>query len=156
MNSVKIIEYSSKYQREFAELNIEWIEQHWEMEEADHNALNDPEGYILKQSGFIFLALYNSEVVGTCALLNQGNAVFELAKMAVTPRAKGRGIGYLLGKAVIDKAHSINAKQLYLESNTLLQPAINLYKKLGFQEIQGASSPYERCNIQMELKVKEN
>jgi len=149
--NIKIIEYSSKYRSKFAELNIEWIEQYWKMEEADYSALQDPEGYILKAGGFIFLALYNGEVVGTCALLNKGNSVFELAKMAVTSKAKGKGIGFLLGKTVIDKSKAIKAKQVYLESNTILKPAINLYEKLGFQRSQGVTSPYERCNIQMEL-----
>ena len=150
--NIKIIEYSSKYRSKFAELNIEWIEQYWKMEEADYSALHDPEGYILKSGGLIFLAVYNREVVGTCALLNKGNSVFELAKMAVTSKAKGKGIGYLLGKTVIDKSRIMKAKRVYLESNTILKPAINLYEKLGFQKSQGVTSPYERCNIQMELK----
>lgn len=155
MNSqiVEVIEYSSKYRSKFAELNIEWIEQHWEMEEADYSALNDPEGQIIKPGGFIFLALYNNEVVGTCALLNKGNSVFELAKMAVTSKAKGIGIGYLLGKKVIDTALFLKAKRVYLESNSLLKPAINLYRKLGFQKSQSVPSPYKRCNVQMEIKL---
>ena len=153
--NIQIIEYASKYQSNFAELNIEWIKQYWEMEEADYSALNDPEGYILNTGGYIFLALYNDEVVGTCALLNKGDAVFELAKMAVTSKAKGKGIGYLLGKAAINKALEVKAKRLYLESNSILKPAISLYKKLGFKRSQGVKSPYERCNIQMELKLLE-
>jgi GNAT superfamily N-acetyltransferase len=76
---------------------------------------------------------------------------YELAKMAVSPRAQGKNIGWLLGKAAIDKARSLRAKKLYLESNTILQPAINLYHKLGFQRVVGHATPYERCNIQMEL-----
>ncbi len=151
--NIDIIEYSSKYKNEFSTLNIEWIEQHWKPEEADYKALNDPEAYILNTGGFIYLALYNGELVGSCALLNQGNFVYELAKMAVTPKAKGKGIGLLLGKTVIEKAMKINAKKIYLESNTILKPAINLYLKLGFKRTQGVSSPYERCNIQMELII---
>ncbi|MFT6642076.1 MAG: DNA-binding MarR family transcriptional regulator [Flavobacteriaceae bacterium] len=153
---IEIIEYSSKYRSQFSALNIAWIEEHWEMEEADYSALNDPEEYILKPGGYIFLALYNKEVVGTCAMLNKGNATFELAKMAVTPKAKGRGIGFLLGSLVIEKAELLQAERIYLESNTLLEPAINLYKKLGFQKSHGVTSPYDRCNIQMELKIQKS
>jgi GNAT superfamily N-acetyltransferase len=76
---------------------------------------------------------------------------FELAKMAVSPQAKGKGIGWLLGKAIIKKAQSLNAQKIYLESNTVLKPAINLYHKLGFNKVIGHSTPYKRCNIQMEL-----
>ena len=79
---------------------------------------------------------------------------FELAKMAISPTVRGKGFGYLLGKAVIDKAKSLGATKIYLESNTKLAPAINLYRKLGFQKVvRETASPYERCNIQMELLI---
>jgi GNAT superfamily N-acetyltransferase len=78
---------------------------------------------------------------------------FELAKMAVAPKAQGLGIGYLVGKACIDKARSVGARRIYLESNTTLKPAIQLYHKLGFRKVTGPPSPYERSNIQMELPL---
>ncbi len=99
------------------------------------------------------MALLNGEAVGACAIIKMENDTFELAKMAVSPKAKGRGIGWLLGNAAISKAQAAGAKQLYLESNTVLQPAINLYYKLGFTQITGIVSPYERCNIQMGLQL---
>jgi ribosomal protein S18 acetylase RimI-like enzyme len=45
-------------------------------------------------------------------------------------------------------------KRLYLESNSVLKPAVSLYEKIGFKHIKGASSPYARCDVQMELKLK--
>ena len=76
---------------------------------------------------------------------------FELAKMAVSPTAQGLGIGWLLGQACIERARSLGVRRLYLESNTRLKPAISLYHKLGFRKVAGPPSPYERCDIQMEL-----
>jgi GNAT superfamily N-acetyltransferase len=76
---------------------------------------------------------------------------FELAKMAVSPLMQGKNIGWLLGNAVIEKAKSLGAGKIYLESNTILKPAINLYHQLGFRKVAGHPTPYERCNIQMEL-----
>jgi N-acetylglutamate synthase-like GNAT family acetyltransferase len=99
------------------------------------------------------MALNNSEIVGTCALIKMDDDTYELAKMAVTEKAKGKGIGWLLGQAAINKAHDLGAKTVFLESNTVLEAAINLYQKLGFRKIVGQPSPYERCNIQMELKL---
>ena len=46
---------------------------------------------------------------------------------------------------------TIGATRVYLESNTILEPAINLYRKLGFKSVEGGASPYGRCNIQMEV-----
>ena len=83
--------------------------------------------------------------------MNDPEYDFELAKMAVSPKAQGKNIGYLLGRAIIDQAKTFGASKVYLESNTILKPAISLYHKLGFTKVAGRPSPYERSNIQMEL-----
>jgi GNAT superfamily N-acetyltransferase len=115
--------------------------------------LDHPKEYILDRGGQILIALYKDEPVGTCALIKMNDHTFELAKMAVSANAKGKGIGWLLGKAAAEKAKQYGADKLYLESNTVLKPAISLYHKLGFKKVTGIPSPYERCNIQMELSI---
>ena len=153
--NVEIIAYTPEYQEAFRTLNEEWIKNYFEMEEADHKALDNPDEYILQNGGHIFVALYKNEPVGVCALLkmNDGSYDYELAKMAVSPKAQGKNIGFLLGQSAIKKVTESGASKIYLESNTILKPAINLYHKLGFQKIAGHTTPYKRCNIQMELIV---
>lgn len=152
---VKIVPYKSKYAEAFRKLNEEWISTYFKMEEADHKALDHPKEYILDKGGEILVALYNEEPVGVCALIkmNDPQYDYELAKMAVSPKAQGKNIGWLLGQAVIEKARSLGATMIYLESNTILKPAISLYHKLGFKKVTGRPTPYERCNIQMELAL---
>lgn len=152
---VQIVDYKPAYREAFRNLNEEWISTWFKMEEADHKALDDPKGYILNKGGHILVALYEGEPVGVCALIKMKDPEydFELAKMAVSPRAQGKNIGWLLGNAVIEKARSLGARKIYLESNTVLKPAINLYYKLGFQKVIGRATPYERCNIQMERSI---
>jgi len=152
---VEIVEYDSKYQSVFKSLNEEWISTYFEMEQADYKALDNPKEYILDKGGKIFVALYKNEPLGVCALIkmNDSDYDFELAKMAVSPKAQGKNIGFLLGDFAIKTAKNLGAKKIYLESNTILKPAINLYHKLGFQKIVGLPTPYKRCNIQMELNL---
>jgi DNA-binding MarR family transcriptional regulator len=150
---VEIVDFTPAHQPAFRALNEEWISTYFKMEEADYKALDHPQEYILDRGGHIFMALYDGEPVGTCAMIQMDDATFELAKMAVSPRAQGKSIGWLLGQAVIEKARALGAKTLYLESNTKLTPAINLYYKLGFEKVTGRPTPYERCNIQMERPV---
>ncbi len=121
----------------------------------DRLSLNNPKEYILDKGGYIAVALLNDEAVGVCALMksNLPGFDFELAKMGVSPKAQGKGIGKLLGHHIIDQAKSLGASKLYLESNRVLGPALNLYSKLGFKEMVGHSSPYERSDIQMELDL---
>ncbi len=121
------------------------------MEASDYRYLDHPEENILDKNGQIFFAIYNDKPVGTCALIKTDEQTFELGKMAVSDEAKGKGIGYLLGVAAIEKAREAGAKRIYLESNTMLKPAISLYQKLGFKKITGKPSPYERSNICMEI-----
>lgn len=153
---VTIVDYEPKYRKAFKELNEEWIKANFKMEETDHKSLDNPKKSILDKGGYIFVALYNNEPVGVCAMIkmNDPEYDFELAKMAVSPKAQGKGVGWMLGQAVINKAKSLGASCIYLESNTVLKPAINLYQKLGFQKVTGHISPYERSNIQMALLLK--
>ncbi|TWR30573.1 GNAT family N-acetyltransferase [Mucilaginibacter pallidiroseus] len=152
-SEVQIVEYLPKHQSAFKQLNEEWISTWFKMEATDYKSLDHPDDYILNKGGHILIALFNGEPIGTCALIKMGDDMFELAKMAVSPAAKGKGIGYLLGKAAIEKAAELDAKKIYLESNTILKPAISLYHKLGFKKVSGIPSPYERCNIQMMLEL---
>lgn len=152
---VEIVEYKPEYHEAFRSLNVEWISTYFEMEEADYKALDNPDEYILNKGGKIFVALYQNEPVGVCALIKMNNPEYdyEMAKMAVSPKAQGKSIGWLLGQAIVNSARELGAKKVYLESNTILKPAINLYYKLGFEKVYGLETPYKRCNIQMELVV---
>jgi DNA-binding MarR family transcriptional regulator/N-acetylglutamate synthase-like GNAT family acetyltransferase len=152
---VKIVPFEPQYLDAFKQLNVEWISTYFEMEEADYKALDNPQEYILDKGGKIFVALYHNEPLGVCALIKMKDSDydFEMAKMAVSPKAQGKNIGFLLGQEIVKSAKEAGAKKIYLESNTILKPAINLYYKLGFQKVYGLATPYKRCNIQMELKI---
>ncbi len=150
---IEIIDYSPEFHEDFKRLNYEWIEQYFKLEEADLRSLERPDEKILKPGGHIYMARHNNKIVGTCALSRIDKNTYELAKMAVTERARGTGIGWLLGQSAIAKARELGAETICLESNTILEPAIKLYQKLGFRKIIGQPSAYERCNIQMELKL---
>lgn len=154
---VAIVDFESKYAGAFKVLNEQWISTYFKMEEADYKSLDDPQGYILNQGGHIFVALLHNEPVGVCALIKMSDDEydFELAKMAVSPAAQGKNIGWLLGEAALDRACELGGKKVYLESNTILKPAISLYHKLGFQKIVGHPTPYLRCNIQMAADVND-
>ena len=155
-NAISIVSYDARYQSDFKRLNEAWIREYFEMEETDHKALDHPEQYIIASGGEILFAIERDTVVGTCALIrtDSGPFDFELAKMAVDPRFRGRGIGQQLGAAIIERARRLGAKTIFLESNTILAPAISLYRKLGFVETERQPTPYARGNIQMVLSLR--
>lgn len=153
--NIQIVDYNPSYSEAFKQINKEWIEHYFKMEEMDEKILNHPQKYILDDGGHIAIALLNGEPVGTCALIKSHlkDFDFELGKMGVSPKAQGLGVGFQLGMNVIEKARALGAKNIFIESNTVLQTAINLYKKLGFYEIKGVATPYERCNIILQLDL---
>ena len=151
--TVEIVDYQPAFHDDFKRLNYAWIEQHFQIDAADRQSLEHPADKILNPGGHIYMALQDGAVVGTCALMRLEEETYELVKMAVAETAKGQGIGFLLGQAAIAKARELGAKTLFLESNTVLEPAIRLYQKLGFRKVVGPPSPYARCNIQMELPL---
>ncbi|TZF92791.1 GNAT family N-acetyltransferase [Chryseobacterium panacisoli] len=154
-NEVKIVVYEPQYKGAFKALNEEWIKTFFVMEAGDYKLLDNPEEYILNKGGHIVFALLNNEAVGTCALVKskEDPLTFELSKMAVSPKAQGKKIGYLLGTALVDLAKSLNAEKVVLETNSVLVPAIKLYEKLGFKHVPIVDAGYERVDVQMELNL---
>lgn len=156
LSPVEIVTYSSDLADDFRRLNEDWITQYFVMEEADRATLDDPEGAIIDTGGEIVFArdVVNNEVLGTCALVRRDDALCELVKMAVTRSARGRGIGRLVGQAMIDIARDMGFMKMYLESNASLVPALGLYRQLGFkQQAFPYDSDYSRANVYMELTL---
>jgi ribosomal protein S18 acetylase RimI-like enzyme len=134
-------------------LNLAWIEAHFVVEARDRHELEDPEQHILAAGGQIFMAEVEGpsgiEVLGTVALVAEPDGTFELVKMAVDERARGQGIGRALGEAAIEAARACGARRGELLSNTVLDPAIRLYRALGFVEVPLPPTEYARANIKM-------
>jgi len=150
---IRLVPYAPVHRTAFRDLNLEWITAHFEVEEEDRRVLADPEGEILAPGGAILFALDGETPVGTGALIPTGPHEFELAKMAVTEGARGRGIGRALCVALIALARERRAHRVELLSQTALAAAVNLYRSLGFAEVPLGAVPYKRSNIRMVLRL---
>jgi ribosomal protein S18 acetylase RimI-like enzyme len=137
----------------FRLLNEEWISRYFQLEEKDRETLNHPEK-ILNAGGQIVMALLGQERVGCCALIPIGTDEYEIAKMTVTDKYRGRGFGRAVLDGTIAEARRMGASRLYLETNSSLTPAITLYESLGFCHLPAeriVPSPYARADVYMEL-----
>jgi GNAT superfamily N-acetyltransferase len=157
---IRIVSYGSAradHRTAFRDLNLAWIEEHFVVEARDRHELDDPERHILAAGGRIFMAEADGpagiEVLGTCALLVEPDGACELAKMAVHASARGRGVGRALGESAIAAARALRAPRIELLSNTVLSPAIALYRTLGFVEVPLPATEYARANIKMTLDL---
>lgn len=139
-----------QYLPDFIRLNEDWIAHHFRIEEADRELARNP-ARIISEGGYIFTLLEENQVVGVCALFREDANVFQLARMAVSPEFQGKGFGHALTDAAFEHLHKIGASRVYLLSNTVLIPAIALYRKHGFTVLcEGQHPVYARCNIVME------
>jgi N-acetylglutamate synthase-like GNAT family acetyltransferase len=147
---LSILEYKPEYQPWFEKFNRDWIEKYFWMEPIDFAVLQNPEEHIIKKGGAILMANCDKEMAGTVALKYVEPGVYEFTKMAVDEKFRGQKIGLLLSEAAIIKARELGAKKIILYSNTVLAPAISLYRKLGFKEVP-VDAVYKRSDIKMEL-----
>lgn len=143
--------FDKKWRGAFQDLNMRWIKKYFGVEEPDRIMLADPEGTILDKGGEIFFAVVGDKAIGTIAMKHTEKGIFELTKLAVDPDAQQGGIGTALCEAVIERFVARGGKTLFLETNTILKPALRLYEKLNFVAKPAPhNSPYSRSNHYME------
>ena len=99
------------------------------------------------------MASYENEIAGTVALKFVSPGIYEFTKMAVDEKFQGKKIGKTLAEVAIAQAKALDAGKIILYSNTMLETAITLYRKLGFVEVP-VDGPYKRSDIKMELGLK--
>jgi putative acetyltransferase len=156
MPALSIVTFNPALADAFARLNVQWIEHFFRLEESDLKVLRDPRSSIIANGGQIFFAMDGDDPVGTVAAVRESPTVFELAKMAVKTSHQGRGLGEALGRAAIGFAREQQADLMFLETNSRLENAIRLYRRLGFVHATPTHpSPYERSNVYMELRLRE-
>ena len=149
---VTILPFDPQYAKDFAQLNIAWLERYFVVEPHDSQLLEQCEETIINKGGHIFFAKIDNTIVGTFALIKITNTIYELGKMAVAEEYQGYKIGQQLLNFCIDFAKQQQWSKLTLYSNTMLENAIYIYKKYGFTEIElEKDSPYLRSNIKMEF-----
>ena len=153
-NDLVIHEFSDDLAIHFRDINAEWINSMFRLEDTDREVLENPRTRIIDAGGVIlFVEASGVGIVGTCALQKTGATSYELTKMGVRQSARGMKAGEFLLAAVIERARSLGADPLYLLTNTRCGPAIHLYEKLGFRHdadiMTRYGARYQRCDVAM-------
>ena len=96
--------------------------------------------------GLILLAFVNNELAGCIALqailphyhlsdIADRDAYCEMKRMYVKPVFRKHGIGNILVEELCKEAAHLGYTHMWLDTLSRMQPAINLYKRHGFYEI---------------------
>lgn len=147
-------EFSDELAHHFHDINAEWINAMFRLEDTDREVLQHPRRSIIDKGGVIlFVEAEGLGIVGTCALQKSSGNGYELTKMGVLERARGLKVGEFLLAAMIERAAELQASPLYLLSNAKCAAAIHLYEKAGFRhdaEIMVTyGARYQRCDVAM-------
>tara|TARA_R110002020_G_scaffold345743_2_gene559696 strand:+ start:14541 stop:15023 length:483 start_codon:yes stop_codon:yes gene_type:complete len=154
MQKIEILPFSTDLSPFFKSINQVWVEELFSIEAFDQAQFDSPEETIIKPGGTIIYAKLGEEIVGTVGLYKISDEEFELVKMGVTASSQGKGVGMILGQAILEKAREMGANKVVLYTHSKLAPALRIYEKLGFKEAQLEPGKYCRCNLKMELDLE--
>lgn len=154
MTDLRITPFRPDHAEAWAALNTAWLrEGGFEIEAKDHEVIGDPRGSILEPGGHIFMVERDGRAIGCCALMAMDDGGYEVAKMTVTPDARGLGLSRCLLEACEATARAAGAPRLYLETSSTLTVAGRLYRGFGFVDLPPRSTPYARADVFMEKRL---
>ena len=99
-------------------------------------------------SGCIALAYVEEHPCGLACLKKLTPSIGEIKRMYVRPDSRKQGLGHALIHCLIQEARQIGYQRIRLDSARFMQAAHQLYRSLGFNEIEA----YEGSEIPLEFQ----
>ena len=134
-SGVHIVPFKAEFAPWLGMIHLSWMIELFpnDIEPSDWDTYARPEEKVVKPGGQIFFALGENNIpIGTCAVIKQNTATFELTKMGVMKDHRHKGIGRALVHHAIAFAKQAGAEELVLETGADMTPAIHLYEEFGF------------------------
>jgi putative acetyltransferase len=105
-----------------------------------------------------FVVENEGKVVGGCGIApleNADESICELQKMYFAPEIRGTGYAELIIAKCLEFAREAGFKQCYLETLSFMEAAQKLYKRIGFEEIDGpmGNTGHNSCEVWMLKKL---
>ena len=151
---MEIIPFETHLAPVFQALNEAWLKKYFYVEAKDKEILENCEEYIIAKGGYIFFASVSDQIAGCFSLIKMEEGIYELGKMAVDEKFQGKKIGQGMMEFALEFGRRQGWKKIVLYSHTKLGPALYIYRKFGFYEIDlEKDTPYLRSNIKMELEL---
>jgi ribosomal protein S18 acetylase RimI-like enzyme len=110
------------------------FESHYTKEGFAATTPDDNEIAMRMNEGPVWIACDGNEILGTVSAVPKGDALY-IRSMAVSPRARKKGIGDSLLRHVEIFGRSQGVDRFILSTTPFLLSAIRLYKKFGFHRV---------------------
>jgi GNAT superfamily N-acetyltransferase len=102
----------------------------------------------LPPSGSLLLAYIDEQPAGVACMRTLDNGIYEIKRMYVKPKYRGKGIGRALLQEQINRARQYNGSIIRLDSSRFMTAAHSLYRSVGFKDIE----PYKGSEIPAEIQ----
>ena len=150
---MNIVRYDAKYKNTFIQFNTDWIIDHFgKLEKEDFDTFEKIEEE-LEAGAMIYFALEDDVVLATCMVKPMEGTTWELCKLASNKHREHKGCGSAVYEAAMQWSIEHGAKRLFIISNSQLKPALHIYEKYGFEEIEIENYGYERGDIAFERRI---
>ena len=110
-------------------------------------------GKYVPPAGAIILAIVDNTAVGIVALRKIEDGICEMKRLFVKKNYQGLGIGKKLAEKIIAEAKDRGYNYMRLDTLSSLKKALDLYKSLGFYEIDAYIYNPMNNAIYMELEL---
>ena len=104
--------------------------------------------------GALLLARVEEDAVGCVGLRDLGDNIAEMKRMYVLPLFQGQGIGKALTIRFIATAKLLGYDAIRLDTIPKLERALDLYRRMGFTEIEAYRHNPEPTALFLELRLK--
>ncbi len=118
-----ILEYTNQLNRDLSFQQIE-------------AELADPSKKYTPPQGEILIAMEGDAVLGMVAYHRHSAIRCEMKRLYIRPDARGKHLGDLLVKEIIERAKLSGYKEMVLDTLIPMKAAIHLYRKYGFDECE--------------------
>ena len=147
---MKIIEFEEKYRKDFIDFNTDWIVSNFGFLEEQDNETFEKIDEEMKAGAMIFFAVENDTALATCMARPMEEATWEICKLGSNKELPHKGAGSAVFEAAMNWALEHGAEKLFIVSNRRLKPALHIYRKYGFKEIELENCEYIRGDIAFE------
>lgn len=110
-------------------------------------------GKYAEPEGSIFLLETDKNIAGVVALRPLEKEVCEMKRLFVKNDFRGQKLGKVLAEAAIAEAKLKGYKTMKLDTLAHLEPAVNMYRKMGFQETKAYNYNPDETVLYFEKKL---
>ncbi len=112
-----------------------------------------PDKYAPPGGGLWLARDHVGQAVGCVALRTLEDGACEMKRLYLNPSARGSGVGRQLAETVIGHARSIGCSEIRLDTLPTMKAAAEMYRRIGFRQIEPYYSPTPDGTIFMALRL---